>query len=80
MNGWVCPNCGACWSDLFIGPCPHPILHVTAANTCPQPPACDHDFIPTNTSQGGMVCRKCGKWEPTPQRYTSVSAVGGEGQ
>lgn len=76
---WICPNCGACWSDLFLGPCPHPRVTVTATDTLPpQPPPCDHDFIAQDTTMGGMTCRKCGRWEPTPQRYYSVSAVGGQ--
>jgi len=74
---WNCPQCGACWSDLFMGPCPHPILHTMATNANPPWPTCDHDFYPSDTSVGGLVCRKCGSWQPSsPTTYISMLAVG----
>lgn len=78
MSAWVCPTCGACWSDLFIGPCPHPTMTVTAANTLPpEPPKCAHEWMPSDTSMAGHYCRKCREVRPAVDWNKSWCAAGG---
>jgi len=73
MSGWVCPNCGACWSDLFIGPCPHPRVTTAAAHTGDR---CNHTWEQQTV---GLRCRRCHNWLSNTYPPDSECGSGGEG-
>ncbi len=67
---WTCSQCGAVWSPVFVGPCPHPVELVSTADANP-PHSYEYEGYATT---GGPRCVTCRRTPPEIPN-TTISQV-----